>query len=114
MFFTDVRVPRENILGDLNDGWRVAMTTLMNERGTLGFALSVQARIALDELIAKAKVLKRNGKPEIEDPVIRQRIGQLHVEIEALRLTGYRALSTVIKSGPPAPEGSLCKMMCSD
>jgi len=114
MFFTDVRVPRENILGDLNDGWRVAMTTLMNERGTLGFALSVQARIALDELIAKAKVLKRNGKPAIEDPVIRQRIGQLHVEIEALRLTGYRALSTVIKTGIPGPEGSLGKLLWSE
>ena len=114
MFFTDVRVPRENILGDLNDGWRVAMTTLMNERGTLGFALSVQARIALDELITKAKTLKRNGKPAIDDPVIRQRIAQLHVEIEALRLTGYRALSTVIKTGIPGPEGSLGKLLWSE
>jgi alkylation response protein AidB-like acyl-CoA dehydrogenase len=114
MFFTDVRVPRENILGDLNDGWRVAMTTLMNERGTLGFALSVQARIALDELIQKAKTLKRNGKPAIEDPVIRQRIAQLHVEIEAIRLSGYRALSTVIKTGVPGPEGSLGKLLWSE
>ena len=44
MFFTDVRVPRENILGEVNDGWRVAMTTLLHERGTLGFALSVGSR----------------------------------------------------------------------
>jgi alkylation response protein AidB-like acyl-CoA dehydrogenase len=114
MFFTDVRVPRENILGDLNDGWRVAMTTLMNERGTLGFALSVQARIALDELINKAKTLKRNGKPAIEDPVIRQRIAQLHIEIEAMRLSGYRALSTVIRTGVPGPEGSLGKLLWSE
>jgi len=114
MFFTDVRVPRENILGDLNDGWRVAMTTLMNERGTLGFALSVQARIALDELITKAKTLKRNDKPAIEDPVIRQRIAQLHIEIEAMRLSGYRALSTVIKTGVPGPEGSLGKLLWSE
>jgi len=114
MFFTDVRVPRENILGDLNDGWRVAMTTLMNERGTLGFALSVQARIALDELINKAKTLKRNGKPAIDDPVIRQRIAQLHVEIEAMRLSGYRALSTVIRTGVPGPEGSLGKLLWSE
>ena len=114
MFFTDVRVPRENILGDLNDGWRVAMTTLMNERGTLGFALSVQARIALDELINRARTMKRNGKPAIEDPVIRQRIGKLHVEIEALHLTGYRALSTVIKTGTPGPEGSLGKLLWSE
>jgi alkylation response protein AidB-like acyl-CoA dehydrogenase len=114
MFFTDVRVPRANILGELNDGWRVAMTTLMNERGTLGFALSVQARIALDELIGKAKTLKRNGKPAIEDPVVRQRIAQLHVEIEALRLNGYRALSTVMRTGVPGPEGSLGKLLWSE
>jgi len=114
MFFTDVRVPRANILGELNDGWRVAMTTLLNERGTLGFALSVQARIALDELIEKAKTLKRNGKPAIEDPVVRQRIAQLHVEIEALRLNGYRALSTVMKTGVPGPEGSLGKLLWSE
>ncbi|MGH2728478.1 MAG: acyl-CoA dehydrogenase family protein, partial [Actinomycetota bacterium] len=51
MFLTDVRVPRESILGEVNDGWRIAMTTLLHERGTLGFALSVGARVALDELI---------------------------------------------------------------
>ncbi|MGZ4211000.1 MAG: acyl-CoA dehydrogenase [Actinomycetota bacterium] len=114
MFFTDVRVPRENILGDLNDGWRIAMTTLMHERGTLGFALSVQARIALDELIGKAKTLKRNGKPAIDDPLVRQRIAQLYVEIEALRLTNYRALSTIMKTGIPGPEGSLGKLLWSE
>ena len=114
MFFTNVRVPRENIIGTLNDGWRIAMTTLLHERGTLGFALSVQARIALDELITLAKQQKINGRPSIEDPVVRQRIAQLHVEIEAMRLNNYRALGTIMKTGIPGPEGSLGKLLWSE
>jgi alkylation response protein AidB-like acyl-CoA dehydrogenase len=114
MFFTDVRVPKENILGGLNDGWRVAMTTLMHERGTLGFALSVNARISLDELIELARRTRRHGKPAITDPVIRQRIAQLQVEAEGLKLTAYRGLTTIMKTGIPGPEGSLAKLLWSE
>lgn len=114
MFFTDVRVPRANVLGEVNDGWRVAMTTLLHERGTLGFALSVGARIALDELISLARSVRRNGKPAIEDPLIRQRIAALHVEVEAMRLNNYRALTDIMKTGIPGPEGSLGKLLWSE
>lgn len=114
MFFTDVRVPKENVLGAVNDGWRMAMTTLMHERGTLGFALSVQARIALDELIALARRTKRNGKPAIEDATVRQRIAQFHIEIEAMRLNNYRALASTMRTGVPGPEGSLGKLLWSE
>ncbi|HVL32878.1 MAG TPA: acyl-CoA dehydrogenase [Actinomycetota bacterium] len=114
MFLTDVRVPKENMLGKPGDGWRIAMTTLMHERGTLGFALSVQARIALDGLVQLARETKRHGKPAIEDSGIRQRIAQLHVEVEAMRLNNYRGLSTTIKTGIPGPEGSLGKLLWSE
>ena len=114
MFFTDVRVPRESILGEVNDGWRIAMTTLLHERGTLGFALSVGARVALDELIILARETKKNGKPAIEDPTIRQRLATLHVEVESLRLNNYRALTGFMKSGMPGPEGSLSKLIWSE
>ncbi|MGH2793963.1 MAG: acyl-CoA dehydrogenase family protein, partial [Actinomycetota bacterium] len=114
MFFTDVRVPRESILGEVNDGWRIAMTTLLHERGTLGFALSVGARVALDELIGLARETKRNGKPAIEDPVVRQRLAALHVEVESLRLNNYRSLTGFMKSGIPGPEGSLSKLIWSE
>ncbi len=114
MFFTDVRVPRESILGEVNDGWRIAMTTLLHERGTLGFALSVGARVALDELISLARETKRNGKPAIEDPTIRQRLATLHVEVESLRLNNYRALTGFMKAGIPGPEGSLSKLIWSE
>ena len=114
MFFTDVRVPRESILGEVNDGWRVAMTTLLHERGTLGFALSVGARVALDELVNLARTTKKNGKPAYDDPVIRQKIAALHVEVEALRLNNYRALTGFMKTGVPGPEGSLSKLIWSE
>jgi alkylation response protein AidB-like acyl-CoA dehydrogenase len=114
MFFTDVRVPRENVLGEVNDGWRVAMTTLLHERGTLGFALSVGARVALDELIQLARETRRGGRPAIEDPVIRQRLAALHVEVEALTLNNYRALTGIMKTGIPGPEGSLSKLIWSE
>ncbi|MGH2784814.1 MAG: acyl-CoA dehydrogenase [Actinomycetota bacterium] len=114
MFFTDVRVPRESILGEVNDGWRIAMTTLLHERGTLGFALSVGARVALDELITLARETKKNGKPAIEDATIRQRLASLHVEVESLRLNNYRALTGFMKSGMPGPEGSLSKLIWSE
>ncbi|MFA5890077.1 MAG: acyl-CoA dehydrogenase [Actinomycetota bacterium] len=114
LFMTDVRVPKENLLGRPGDGWNIAMTTLMHERGTLGFALSVQARIALDEAIALAKRTIRNGRPAIEDPVVRQRLAQAHVEIEAMRLTNYRGLSTIMRTGIPGPEGSLGKLLWSE
>lgn len=114
MFFTDVRVPKESVLGQVNDGWRMAMTTLMHERGTLGFALSVQARIALDEVIDLARRTKRGGTFAIDDAVVRQRIAQLHVEIEAMRLNNYRGLSSIMKTGIPGPEGSLGKLLWSE
>jgi alkylation response protein AidB-like acyl-CoA dehydrogenase len=113
-FFTDVRVPVENVLGALNDGWRVAMTTLLHERGTLGFALATQAEIAVHEEIDLAKRLTRNGKPAIEDPLIRQRLAGLYVEVQAMRLNNYRALSSVMRTGIPGPEGSLGKLLWSE
>ncbi|MCA1831810.1 MAG: acyl-CoA dehydrogenase [Actinomycetota bacterium] len=114
MFFTDVRVPRDNILGDVNDGWRIAMTTLLHERGTLGFALATQAEIVLGEAIALAKKTLKAGRPAIEDPLVRQRLAQLHVEIQAMRLNNYRALTTVMRTGIPGPEGSLGKLLWSE
>ncbi|MGH2829651.1 MAG: acyl-CoA dehydrogenase [Actinomycetota bacterium] len=113
-FLTDVRVPAQNVLGQVNDGWRVAMTTLLHERGTLGFALAVAARVGLDELIDHAKRTMLNGAPAIQDPLIRQRIAQFHEEVEANLLNNYRAISAMQHTGIPGPEGSLSKLMFSE
>ncbi len=113
-FFTDVRVPRENVLGEINDGWRVAMTTLLHERGTLGFALATQAEMALNDALDTAREVTYNGRPAIDDPLVRQRLAQAHVEIQSMRLNNYRALTSVMRTGIPGPEGSLGKLLWSE
>src|SRR3954471_19719996 len=108
IFFTDVKVPKENILGGVGDGWQVAMTTLLHERGTLGFALSATLDVAVRKLIALAK--ERN----VVDPILRDRIAREWVELQALKYTNYRSLTTLQKTGIPGPEGSASKLVWSE
>ena len=109
LFLEDVRIPHENMLGGEGNGWKVALTTLMNERAGLGFFLQVQLRQKLDALIAE---VGRRGSPD--DPYVADRLGDLHVRTELLRLTAYRGLTTIEKYGQPGPEGSLVKLMWSE
>src|SRR5260370_33993019 len=69
VFFEDVRVPRANLVGGLNEGWRVAMTTLMNERGTAAFASAARFRIVFDEIVGLARATRRKGGPASSDQV---------------------------------------------
>jgi alkylation response protein AidB-like acyl-CoA dehydrogenase len=115
LFIEDARIPHENIVGGEGNGWNVALTTLMHERFTLAFGLQLQAQIALRELTEKAKVTRaHDGLTAIEDPVIRQRLSQLMIESEVLRLNAYRGLSAVMRHGVPGPEGSLGKWHWSE
>ncbi|MGH2754104.1 MAG: acyl-CoA dehydrogenase family protein, partial [Actinomycetota bacterium] len=114
IFFSDVRVPRENVLGEVNDGWRVAMTTLLHERGTLGFALTARLEVQIRKLIETAKKERRDGKVPADDPLIRDRIARQWVELQALRFTNYRALTNLVKTGVPGPEGSVAKLHWSE
>jgi alkylation response protein AidB-like acyl-CoA dehydrogenase len=108
IFLTDVQVPRENLLGEIGGGWQVAMTTLLHERGTLGFALSGVLDAQVRKLIALTK--ERNG----HDPLIRDRVAQEWIELQALKLTNYRSLTTLMKTGMPGPEGSGAKLHWSE
>ena len=115
LFIEEARIPEENIVGGEGNGWAVAITTLMHERATLAFGLQVAVRIALGELIEHAKQAPAsNGHPASEDPLVRQRIAQLLIEAEVLRLNAYRSLSAVMRSGIPGPEGSLGKWHWSE
>jgi alkylation response protein AidB-like acyl-CoA dehydrogenase len=114
MFFEDVRVPRQNLLGGLNEGWRVATTTLMNERGTTALASVMRYRIVFDEILDLVRSITRNGAPAISDPVVRQRLAQFYVELEMLRFTSYRAFSQILRGGNPGPEGSISKLAWSE
>ncbi len=112
LFFTDVRVPVANRLGEEGAGWSVAMTTLMNERGTLGVGLQVRSRIALEELVALAR--REGDRDGRVDPVMRQKIAQLAMDIEAMRINSYRGLTGILRGGAPGPEGSINKLMWSE
>jgi alkylation response protein AidB-like acyl-CoA dehydrogenase len=109
LFLDGARIPEENVLGGVGNGWKVALTTLMNERAGLGFFLQVRLRQLLDRVIDEAA---RAGL--LEDPVVADRLGELHLRTEIVRLTAYRGLTATEKYGQPGPEGSLTKWMWSD
>jgi alkylation response protein AidB-like acyl-CoA dehydrogenase len=114
LFLEEARIPNENIVGGEGNGWKVAITTLMHERATLAFGLQVAVQIALRELMEQAKSSPFNGGPASQDPIIRQRLAQLYIEAEVLRLNAYRGLTAQMKYGVPGPEGSLGKWHWSE
>jgi alkylation response protein AidB-like acyl-CoA dehydrogenase len=108
IFFTEVEVPRENVVGQIGDGWDVAMTTLLHERGTLGFALTGVLDVAVRKLIALAR--ERGA----DDPRLLDRVAQEWIELQALKFTNYRALTQLMNTGIPGPEGSVSKLHWSE
>ena len=104
LFIEDAHVPDENVVGGVGNGWAVAITTLMHERAGLGAGSAIQVRIELGELVELAR-----ERGVVDDPVIRQKIAQLHIEAETLRLNAWRGLTYIMKTGVPGPEGSLPK-----
>jgi alkylation response protein AidB-like acyl-CoA dehydrogenase len=114
LFFRDVKVPVENALGTPGDGWNVALGTLAHERATLGVAMQIVMRRQLDRLIELSRTLESNGRPKTEDPVVRQKIAQSYVENEVVRLAHMRAVSKIIQTGAPGPEGSILKLEWSE
>jgi alkylation response protein AidB-like acyl-CoA dehydrogenase len=114
IFFDNVRVPRANLLGEMNDGWNVAITILMFERLNTASLLETQTKIALDELIETARRTLRNGRPATEDPLIRQKLAQIYIDVEILRLSTYRSITRLQRGQRPGPEGSIDKLFWSE
>ena len=108
IFFTDVQVPAANLLGAEGDGWQVAMTTLLHERGTLGFALTATLEVSVNRLLDVARENLNS------DELARGRIAQEWIELQALRYTNYRSLTTLERTGIPGPEGSVAKLRWSE
>ena len=108
LFIEEARIPDENVIGGVGNGWGVAITTLMHERAGLGAAAAASVKIALGELIELAQ-----ERGVDEDPVVRQKIAQLLIDVESLRLTAWRGLTAIMKTGIPGPEGSLPKLQWS-
>jgi alkylation response protein AidB-like acyl-CoA dehydrogenase len=114
IFFTDVEVPAENLLGGEGQGWAVAMTTLLHERGTSGFALVAPLENLLRQVVELARTPLPSGRRPADDPLVRDRIARQWVELQALRYTNYRSLTTLIRTGIPGPEGSVAKLGWSE
>ena len=108
LFIDGARVAEANLLGGIGNGWKVALTTLMNERAGLAFFLQVRLRQFLDRLMHEAQAAGL-----LDDPGVAERLGELHLRTELLRLTAYRGLSAIERYGQPGPEGSLIKWMWS-
>lgn len=114
VFFENVRVPKQQLVGQPNDGWRIAMTTLTHERGSASFGTQVQMKRVLDNIIDVAKKVKRHGQPLSADPVIRQKLAQAYIRVDVMRLNNYRSITNQLRGQPPGPEASLDKLYWSE
>ena len=108
VFFRDVRVPDENRVGAVNDGWRGAITTLMNERASIGGG---GGGGGVTDLLRLARETDWGGRPAIEDPWVRQKIADFYIKLHGLRYTGYRALTALSRGTTPGPENSIGKLV---
>jgi alkylation response protein AidB-like acyl-CoA dehydrogenase len=109
LFLDGARIPDANVVGGVGNGWKVAMTTLMNERAGLGFAFQVRLRQMLDDLLAVAA-----ERGLLDDALYADALAELHVRTETIRLLAWRGLSATERYGQPGPEGSLVKWLWSD
>ena len=114
VFFDDVRVPVDHLVGELNQGWRIAMTTLRYERGPEE-ALPRRVRFQRDfeKIVRLAAATQRNGRPLTQDPVMRQKLAANHIELELMRLNGLRALTRVAKGQDLGASASTTKLYWS-
>ena len=108
VFFHDVRVPVEHVLGGEGHGWQVALGTLAHERATLGVIFQVQTRRQIDRLVATCR------ERGIDDAVARQKVAAAYIDNEVVRLTHLRAISRIMQTGKPGPEGSILKIGWSE
>jgi alkylation response protein AidB-like acyl-CoA dehydrogenase len=114
MFFDEVRVPRANLLGPLNGGWGVALTTLMNERATLSLATVMRFHNVFEDLAELGRTAIRERTCTLDPRVIRQTLAQFYVEVESMKYLAYRNFSRLTRGGTPGPEGSISKVLWSE
>lgn len=112
VFFDEVRVPRVNVVGEINGGWNVVITTLAHERSGTTPHVRLQSEHRL--LATLAQRTRRNGRRAADDPIVRQKIAQFAIEVAVLRYTAYRNVTMIQRTGVPGPEGSILKIFWSE
>jgi alkylation response protein AidB-like acyl-CoA dehydrogenase len=106
IFFEGVKVPRANLLGDLHQGWQIAVAALQNERGILYVVgMQITLKQARDKLVAFAR-----SRDAGRDPVLRQELAGLYLGTEVFRMTCQRTLDKLLRMGMPGPEASIIKL----
>ncbi|MGH3744766.1 MAG: acyl-CoA dehydrogenase family protein [Mycobacteriales bacterium] len=114
VFFTDVRVPKDSILGPVDKGWEVAMTLLSFERGSSAMGQYTGFRRELDAVATVATGRERFGRPAAEDPALRQEMGRLLAELELLKLHSLHVLTAVEQGRELGFEASMTKLQWSE
>jgi alkylation response protein AidB-like acyl-CoA dehydrogenase len=109
VFFTDARIPAENMVGPLNDGWKVANSLLGLERGEEAATNPIFFRAELDRIVQLARDTGR-----INDPVVRDRLAWCHMKVETMRFLGYRILTQIVRDGKIGPAASISKLYWSE
>jgi len=110
IFFDSVRVPKENVLGEVNGGWLVANRFLAYERGVITMAMLSGFQRLWDELRDYARATRRNGGPLVDDPRVRERLAESYTDIQLMRLANLRYITRYMRGEPPGAETSIMKL----
>jgi len=113
VFFTDVEVPAENLVGELNHGWSIAGGSLAHERGMLWISDTNLLEHMFSMAVASATTPLPGGRRPADDPLVRDALARVYLRVQALKLLGYRGFAKVAK-GRPAPEHMLLKLLGSE
>jgi alkylation response protein AidB-like acyl-CoA dehydrogenase len=114
VFMTDARVEKTDLLGRLGQGWEIAQTTLSYERGGSSLARVTRYATAFHQLLRAVRTLRRGGRPLLEDPAVRVKLGRIYVDLEVQRYAALRVLSALEKGESPGPAASITKLSYSE
>jgi alkylation response protein AidB-like acyl-CoA dehydrogenase len=114
VFMTDARAEKADLVGRPGQGWEIAQTTLSYERGGSSLARVTRYTSAFHQLIRSVKTLRRGGRPLVEDPSVRARLGRIYAELEVQRYAALRVLSALEKGESPGAAASITKLSYSE
>src|SRR5438034_521373 len=110
VFMTNARAEKSDLIGDINQGWAIAQTTLGFERGGNALGRVTRYVTAFNQLVKATKELRRGGRPLIEDPSVRARMGRIYADLEVQRYAALRVLSALQKGDTPGAASSITKL----
>jgi alkylation response protein AidB-like acyl-CoA dehydrogenase len=114
VFMTGARVAKSDLIGRLGQGWEIAQTTLSYERGGNSLARVTRYTSAFHELVKAARGLRRGGRPLIDDPLVRAKLGRIYADLEVQRYAALRILSALDKGEGPGAASSITKLSYSE